>query len=174
MDFIEYFKVPKAAKIIDVGGGDSFLVDHLLALGYEDITVLDISEVAIDKAKERLGNLAKKVKWIIADIANFKSSQKYDVWHDRAAFHFLTEKKEIQNYIDATKQGITIEGILIIGTFSEDGPKKCSRIDITNYSQDSLNNLMKDSFKNVKSIYVDHKTPFNTVQNFVFSGFKKI
>ncbi len=173
LDFIAYFKVPKTAKIIDVGGGDSLLVDHLLALGYKDITVLDISETALHKAKERLGNQAENVKWIVADVANFKPIENYDVWHDRATFHFLNKKEEINNYLDTIQHSITTRGALIIGTFSEDGPTKCSGIDITQYSEKSMNNIMKDQFDKEKCTYIDHSTPFNTTQNFIFCGFRK-
>ena len=100
LQFLEQFNIPVTAKIIDVGGGDSFFVDHLLDLGYQDITVLDISETAILRAKERLGDAAAKVKWIVADAADFKPAEKYDFWHDRAAFHFLTRDSEVESYID--------------------------------------------------------------------------
>jgi trans-aconitate methyltransferase len=95
LDFFNQFNVPTTAKIIDIGGGDSFLVDNLLDLGYEDITVLDISEAAIDRAKKRLGVQASNVKWIVTDVTKFKPTEKYDFWHDRAAFHFLTDEQKI-------------------------------------------------------------------------------
>ncbi len=173
LDFIAYFKVPKTAKIIDIGGGDSFLADHLLALGYEDITILDVSETALNKAKERLGSDAKRIKWIVADVSNFKPTETYDIWHDRATFHFLNQKQEINNYVDTIQHSINIGGALIIGTFSEDGPTKCSGIDITQYSEKSMNEIVKEHFEKVKCTYIDHETPFNTNQNFVFCGFKK-
>ena len=103
---------------------DSFLVDHLLVMGYQDITVLDISEAAMDKAKQRLGAKAESVKWIIADVATYSPTEKYDFWHDRAAFHFLTDEQEISNYIETAQQHMNSTGILVIATFSEQGPKK--------------------------------------------------
>ncbi len=174
LDFIEYFKIPKTAKIIDIGGGDSYLVDHLLDLGYKDITILDISETAIQKAKERLGNRANDVKWIIDDIANFSPQETYDLWHDRAAFHFLNDQKEINHYIDSIQKGIHSGGALIIGTFSEKGPKKCSGIPITRYSEESLDTTFNGYFEKMKCTYIDHETPFETVQNFIFCSFKKL
>ncbi|MGS2763084.1 class I SAM-dependent methyltransferase [Sinomicrobium sp. M5D2P9] len=135
LDFIESSGVPKTAKILDIGGGDSFLVDHLLRLGYQDISVLDISETAIEKAKERLGEQAKKVKWIVEDIANFQPDGMYDLWHDKAAFHFLTDKNEISDYVKTVGNHIVHGGFLVIGTFSEKGPKKCSGIEIQQYSE---------------------------------------
>ena len=98
LSFVKQFNIPTSAKIIDIGGGDSLFVDYLLDLGYQDITVLDISAAALERAKKRLGENAHKVKWIVADAANFTPTEKYDFWHDRAAFHFLTQEKEILNY----------------------------------------------------------------------------
>lgn len=173
LSFLTQFNIPTTAKIIDVGGGDSFLVDHLLALGYQDITVLDISEAALERAKLRLGNDALKVKWIVADAATFKPSEKYDFWHDRAAFHFLTHDEEVEAYIESVRNGITDQGVLVIGTFSEQGPTKCSGIGIKQYSEHSMEAKLKKFFEKIKCIMVDHQTPFNTIQNFIFCSFKK-
>lgn len=172
--FFEEFKVPTTAKVIDIGGGDSFLVDHLLQLGYQDISVLDISANAIERAKKRLGEKAKNVKWIVEDITKFKPAEKYDFWHDRAAFHFLTEEQEITTYIDTAHESINPGGILVIGTFSEKGPKKCSGIEIKQYSENAMALRLKSKFEKIKCMTVDHKTPFDTIQNFVFCSFKKI
>lgn len=125
--------MPTTAKVIDIGGGDSFLVDHLLDLGYQDITVLDISEAAIERAKQRLGDNAKNIKWIVADAATFKPMEKYDFWHDRAAFHFLTDEQEISSYLQTAQENINPTGVLVIGTFSQQGPEKCSGIEIKQY-----------------------------------------
>jgi len=174
LDFFKQFNVPTTARIIDIGGGDSFLVDHLLELGYQDITVLDISEVAIERAKQRLGNRANIVTWIVTDAATFKPTQKYDFWHDRAAFHFLTDEHEISNYLETAQQNINPTGILVIGTFSEQGPKKCSGIEIRQYSETTMTDRLKMFFEKIKCITVDHKTPFDTIQNFVFCSFRKL
>lgn len=174
LDFIKQFNVPTTAKVIDIGGGDSFLVDHLLDLGYQDISVLDISAAAIDRAKQRLGDKAKNVKWIVSDAATFKPIEKYDFWHDRAAFHFLTDEQEISNYLHTAEQNINSEGVLVIGTFSEQGPKKCSGIDIKQYSETTMTNRLKIFFDKIKCIAVDHKTPFDTIQNFIFCSFRKL
>ena len=174
LDFFKHFDVPTHAKIIDIGGGDSFLVDHLLAMGYQDITVLDISEAAIDRAKQRLGAKAESVKWIIADVATFSPTEKYDFWHDRAAFHFLTDEQEISNYIETAQQHMNSTGILVIATFSEQGPKKCSGIEIKQYSEMTMTQQMSPFFEKIKCITVDHKTPFDTIQNFVFCSFRKL
>ncbi|HRP61505.1 MAG TPA: class I SAM-dependent methyltransferase, partial [Vicingus sp.] len=134
LNFFKEYKIPTTAKIIDIGGGDSLLVDFLLDLGYQNITVLDISEAALNRAKKRLGNKANQVKWIVADVTTFEPAEKYDFWHDRAAFHFLTNEDEVKHYVETVRNSITPNGILVIGTFSEQGPKKCSGIDIKQYS----------------------------------------
>lgn len=174
LDFFKQLNVPTTAKIIDIGGGDSFLVDHLLDLGYQDISVLDISAAAINRAKQRLGDDAKKVKWIVADAATFKPAEKYDFWHDRAAFHFLTDEQEISNYLETAQENINPTGVLVIGTFSEQGPKKCSGIDIKQYSETTMTERLKKFFEKIKCITVDHNTPFDTIQNFVFCSFRKL
>jgi 2-polyprenyl-3-methyl-5-hydroxy-6-metoxy-1,4-benzoquinol methylase len=173
LQFLQEYNIAKTAAIIDIGGGDSFLVDNLLELGYQNITVLDISEAALNKAKTRLAEKAAKVKWIVADAADFTPTEQYDFWHDRAAFHFLTTEIEIENYITTIKQSITTSGVLVIGTFSEDGPKKCSGIEIKQYSETTMTEKLKKYFNKIKCITVDHLTPFNTLQNFIFCSFKK-
>lgn len=173
LEFLEQFKISKTAKIIDIGGGDSFFVDHLLYSGYQDITVLDISESALNKAKIRLAEKADKVKWIVADIADFNPTEKYDFWHDRAAFHFLTQEHEIVNYIDTVQKSINAKGILVMGTFSKNGPEKCSGIEIKQYSEASMTEQLGVFFEKIKCVTVDHVTPFKTFQNFIFCSFKK-
>jgi ubiquinone/menaquinone biosynthesis C-methylase UbiE len=174
LDFIKEFNIPTSAKVIDVGGGDSFFVDNLLELGYQDITVVDISESALERAKKRLGDSADKVKWIVADAASLKLTEKYDFWHDRAAFHFLTQEHEIENYIDTVQQCVNPGGKLVIGTFSENGPKKCSGIEIKQYSEDSMNERFGKYFRKIDCITVDHKTPSGSVQNFIFCSFTRM
>lgn len=174
LKFLKEFNIEKNAAIIDVGGGDSYFVDHLLKRGYTDITVLDISEKAIERAKLRLGDSSKNVKWIVADASTFIPDRHYDFWHDRAAFHFLTEEKEINKYISTIQNHIKPEGLVVVATFSEDGPKKCSGIDIKQYSEKSLSDLLEKSFKKVRCFTENHKTPFETIQNFIFCSFKNV
>jgi cyclopropane fatty-acyl-phospholipid synthase-like methyltransferase len=171
--FFSEFKILKSSKIIDIGGGDSLLVDHLLRLGYEDVTVLDISSSAIDKAKKRLGDDAAKVKWIVCDVAKFQPTEVYDFWHDRAAFHFLTTKIEIDQYIKNANFGMNQDSTMVVGTFSENGPKKCSGIEIKSYSETELINQFSKYYKKLKCINLDHVTPFGTSQNFNFCSFRK-
>lgn len=173
LEFIKNLNLEKDAAIIDIGGGDSLLVDFLLNLGYTNISVLDISEKAIERAKERLGEKAGMVKWIVSDITRFNPSEKYDVWHDRATFHFLISEEDISAYLEITGKAVKENGHLFIGTFSENGPKKCSGIEIRQYSEDSLNDTFGPEFQKINCFKVDHKTPFDTFQNFVFCSFQK-
>ena len=174
LSFFKQLNIPTSAKIIDIGGGDSFLVDNLLDLNYQDLTVLDISATALDKAKQRLGERADKVKWIVADVATFRPTEKYDFWHDRAAFHFLTQELEIENYLNTVQKSIQPTGIFVIGTFSEQGPEKCSGIEIKQYSETTMTDRLSKFFEKIKCIKVDHKTPSDAIQNFIFCSFKKL
>lgn len=171
LNFIHSFNLNKSAKIIDIGGGDSKLVDFLLDEGFENISVLDISAKALEKAKLRLGNRSEKVNWIVSDILDFKPDTAFDVWHDRAAFHFLTTKEQVEKYIEIAQSAVS--GYLTIGTFSENGPKKCSGLDIKQYGEETLHAVLKNRFEKLHCIYEDHKTPFNTTQNFLFCSFKR-
>lgn len=171
--FVQEFNLPLKTKIIDIGGGDSLLVDHLLDLGYVDITVLDISEKAIEKAKKRLGALAKKVKWIICDINDFETEEKYDFWHDRATFHFLTDENRIKVYLNQIQEFLSDDGLLLIGTFSESGPEKCSGLEVKRYSENELTERFGNQFKKLKCIYANHDTPQGAEQSFLFCSFKK-
>lgn len=164
--------LPKTAKIIDIGGGDSKLVDYLLQEGYSNLTVLDISEKALEKAKKRLGSAASKIHWIVSDISNFNPDVAYDIWHDRAAFHFLTSKKEIGQYKTIVEK--FVNECLVIGTFSKDGPTKCSGLEISQYDEQGLKSLFEKHFQKVDCFTTDHKTPFKTFQNFQFCSFKKL
>jgi ubiquinone/menaquinone biosynthesis C-methylase UbiE len=173
LEFIAEAGLSKSAKIIDVGGGDSFLADNLLKEGYNDITVLDISEAALERAKKRLGENAAKIKWIIADAAHFSPVEKYDLWHDRAAFHFLTEKNEIENYCKTASASLHPGGTLVIGAFSDKGPLKCSGIEIKQYTGALLEEAFCNEFRQIKCMTTDHPTPSGKFQNFIFCSFIK-
>lgn len=172
--FIKELSIPKTAAIIDVGGGDSLLADHLLQLGYTDITVLDISESAINRAKLRLGKKAAKINWVISDITEFSTTKKYDCWHDRAAFHFLTSQTDIERYLSVAQKNISENGRMIIGTFSSSGPEKCSGLPVKRYNEQMLTSVLKRWFGKIKCIMTDHTTPSNKIQNFLFCSFKKL
>lgn len=171
LNFIQSFSVDKTAKIIDVGGGESKLVDFLLEEGYENISVLDISANALEKAKKRLGDRAKKVNWIIADITEFEPTEQYDVWHDRAVFHFLTEDNDIKKYQDLVSKAV--KGKMVIGTFSTNGPLKCSGLEIKQNDEISLTSTFAADFEKIECFTIDHITPFDTIQNFIFCSFNK-
>jgi SAM-dependent methyltransferase len=173
MEFVELFKLPSNANIIDIGGGDSHFVDALLDKGYQNISVLDISANAIERAKRRLGERASKVQWIVSDVTEFEPPVQFDFWHDRAAFHFLTSEDKIYKYVSIAEDAIKKDGYLILGTFSGNGPTKCSGLDIQQYSEASMSVRFEVSFDRIKCVKEDHITPFNTVQNFLFCSFKK-
>jgi SAM-dependent methyltransferase len=173
IDFITALHLPLDAKIIDVGGGDSYLIDTLLDLGYTNLTLLDISSGAVEKIKTRLGVKASNVTFIVSDILDFNPSELYDFWHDRACFHFLTANNQIDRYVEIVDQALADDGKLFIGTFSENGPKKCSGLDIRQYNEASLRLLFERDF-NLKGCFAeDHQTPFDTIQKFLFCGFER-
>ena len=174
LDFICGLNLNLDSHIIDIGAGESRLVDNLLNLGYTNVSVLDISLKSIEKTKKRLGLKSKLVNWIVSDINDFKPKHKYDLWHDRAAFHFLKDSLEIKNYIKLLKNSLNIDADLIMATFSDNGPLKCSGLEVSRYSKNSISNLLKNDFKLIKSEISIHKTPFNTTQEFLFTKFKKI
>jgi SAM-dependent methyltransferase len=173
MEFVELFNLPLNANIIDIGGGDSHFVDALLDKGYQNVYVLDISATAIEKARQRLGERASKVHWIVSDVTEFVPPLQFDFWHDRAAFHFLTTEDKIYKYVSTAEDAIKKDGYLILGTFSETGPKRCSGLEIKQYSEASMSARFEVSFNRIKCITEDHITPLNTVQNFLFCSFKK-
>ncbi|AMR32505.1 SAM-dependent methyltransferase [Mucilaginibacter sp. PAMC 26640] len=171
LDFIRQFALSKNASIIDIGGGDSKLVDFLLQEGFENITGLDVSAAAIDKAKARLGEKSNLVKWVVSHITEFKTNDHFDLWHDRATFHFLTSKSQIAAYLQIA--GRSINNYRVVGTFSENGPDKCSGLPIKQYTEGQLQSQLKKGFKKIRCINEDHITPFKTKQNFLFCSFKK-
>jgi 2-polyprenyl-3-methyl-5-hydroxy-6-metoxy-1,4-benzoquinol methylase len=173
MDFLELFSLPLDANIIDIGGGDSHLVDALLEKGYQNIWVLDISAAALDRAKQRLGEKANLVNWVVTDVTEFRPTVKFDFWHDRAAFHFLTNEDSVSKYVAIAENSISEKGYLVLGTFSENGPEKCSGLQIQQYTETSMSNRFEIGFERIKCITENHTTPFNTIQNFLFCSFRK-
>ncbi len=173
LDFVVKLNLPKDAKIIDVGGGDSYLIDELLLLGYTNLYLLDISAKAIERSINRLGDKAAKVTFIVSDVLNFKPDTTFDFWHDRASFHFLTTESQITKYAALVGSALAKGANLVLGTFSENGPKKCSGLDITQYTEQKLKAVFEAKFDLVECFTEDHKTPFDTLQNFLFCSFKK-
>ena len=172
LDFIAGFQLKKSARIIDVGGGDSRLTDWLLDAGFENLTVLDISAAALEKAQLRLGERAKKVRWIVDDVLNFQPGETYDVWHDRATFHFMTTDEQVKKYISTAAHATS--RFLLMATFSETGPEKCSGLDVQRYSEQTLTRVLYGGFDKIRCLTEDHVTPFNVKQNFTFCSFRKI
>lgn len=173
MDYLENLHLSKTANIIDVGGGDSNFVDALLEKGFQNIWVLDISAEALEKAKKRLGQKANLVHWIVSDITEFKTDIKFEFWHDRAVFHFLTDEMSIDKYVALVGNTMATNGNFLLGTFSENGPLKCSGLEIKQYSENTMKQTFSENFEAIKCFTENHTTPFDTVQNFQFCGFKK-
>ena len=168
IEFFNEFKLSKTSPIIDIGGGESKFVDFLLAEGYQNISVLDISENALKRAKDRLGEKSKNIEWIVCDINDFNPKKKYALWHDRAVFHFLTSDININKYVENVK---LYSENFIVGTFSTSGPKKCSGLDITQYNKSLLSKLFEEFMAIKKIEHINHITPFETTQNFIFCSF---
>jgi 2-polyprenyl-3-methyl-5-hydroxy-6-metoxy-1,4-benzoquinol methylase len=173
LDLIALTGVSKQASIVDIGGGASRLVDQLLAQGFERLTVLDLSAAALDAAKTRLGEKAAKVRWEVADITTWESPGSYDLWHDRAAFHFLTEQTDQSAYIERVRKAVNPGGHVIIGTFALDGPERCSGLPIVRHDAASLSALLGPDFHLIDTRRHEHTTPWGAVQRFQFSTFRR-
>jgi SAM-dependent methyltransferase len=168
--------IRKAGKgsVIDIGGGASRLVDRLMAENYNDLTVLDISDVALGRSKERLGVEADKVAWIVADITLWTPERIWDIWHDRAVFHFLTDAAAQDAYIAALKAGTRAGSHVVISTFALSGPEKCSGLPVQRYSAETLAARLGKDFMLEAQEAETHPTPFGTTQDFTFTVFKRI
>ena len=162
-------EISRSAAIMDVGGGASTLVDDLLADGYSDVTVLDLSAAALSAAMQRLGTHAAKVQWLEADVTDATlPSSRYDVWHDRAVFHFLTEPQQRQAYVETVFRSVKPGGHVIVATFAEDGPTQCSGLPVMRYAANELHAQFGDAFALVKHVKESHRTPSGVVQQFVY------
>jgi SAM-dependent methyltransferase len=169
IELIERAAASHSAAIIDVGGGESTLVDDLLVRGYENVTVLDISQTAIDVTKARLGARCERVRWLAADLTKTPlDDSTFDVWHDRAVFHFLTAIEERAAYVSQVAQAVKPGGSVIVGTFGPDGPTKCSGLEVIRYDSDSLHHQFGVRFRLLDSSKELHQTPFGTVQQFLY------
>lgn len=169
LQLIEEAAPNRDAQIIDVGGGESTLVDDLLARNYEKLTVLDISHAALAVAKERLGANANKLTWLCGDVTTFGFKRhEYDVWHDRAVFHFLTDAEDRANYVRQVAKAVKPGGHVIVATFGPEGPSQCSGLDIVRYDPDALHDEFGSSFQLVKHLTELHRTPAGSIQQFVY------
>ena len=174
LDLIWATGVKTSASIIDIGGGASRLVDALIDEGFEAITVLDLSEKALTTSKARLGARGAHVQWVVADITTWEPPQSYDVWHDRAALHFLTDPKDRAAYAERVSRAVRPGGHVIIGTFALDGSERCSGLPIVRYDAASLGKILGPSFELIGSKRHEHHTPAGAIQRFQFSRFRRL
>jgi SAM-dependent methyltransferase len=161
------------SHVVDIGGGASRLVDSLLAKGFNHLTVLDLSEAALRSAKARLGESAAKVEWIVADVTTWEPNRLYDVWHDRAAFHFLTDTADRAAYVDRLRRVLRPGGCAIIATFALDGPERCSGLPVMRYDAASLSKTLGPPFDLIQNRRHEHATPWGAKQQFQFSVFRR-
>jgi len=166
LEIIRSLGLSPEANIIDIGGGNSFLADHLSELGYVNIHVLDISAKALQDSQNRLGAKAEKINWIESDVTSFKPDTSFELWHDRAALHFLTEDKQVEDYVSVLKNSLKIGAYCLLSVFSENGPDKCSGIAIRKYATSDLEELLEPDFDTVRLENRDHTTPWGAKQNF--------
>jgi 2-polyprenyl-3-methyl-5-hydroxy-6-metoxy-1,4-benzoquinol methylase len=166
---IESASPDRNASIIDVGGGESTLVDDLLAHGYHNLTILDVSQTALDVTKARLGETGERVHWLCADITQADlPAHAFDIWHDRAVFHFLIDPSQRERYVQSVLNAVRPGGHVIASTFGREGPTKCSGLDVARYDADSLHGEFGDRFKLIESSKELHETPFGTTQQFLY------
>jgi SAM-dependent methyltransferase len=173
LELIALAGLSAGASIIDIGGGASRLVDALVERKIGRITVLDLSAAALDAAKERLGDRGAGVEWVVADVTTWEPLQTYDLWHDRAAFHFLTDASDRSAYVGYLKRAVRSGGHVILGTFAPDGPERCSGLPIMRYDAGILGTILGTDFELVDSRRHDHTTPWGAVQRFQFSTFRR-
>ena len=167
--------IVKESAVIDVGGGNSTLVDDLLDNGFVDVSVLDISAKAISDSKKRLESRAALVNWIEADITTAVLPENhFDVWHDRAVFHFLTDTEDRRKYVELVMRSVKVGGHIIVASFGLAGPEKCSGLNVVRYTADTMHNEFGDSFQLVKSVDETHDTPFGATQEFVYCYCRKL
>jgi SAM-dependent methyltransferase len=173
LELIDLVRPAHDAAIVDIGGGASRLVDSLLARGFERLTVLDISQAALDVARARLGDRASRVQWVAADVTKWRPAQTFDIWHDRAAFHFLVDAADRAAYVARLKQAVRPGGHAIIGTFAIDGPEKCSGLPVNRYDAARLSAELGTGFALVHARTHDHVTPWKSEQRFQFCVFRR-
>ena len=173
LDLIALTGLSADAEIIDIGGGASRLVDTLLHENFGRLTVLDLSGAALDTARKRLGESAARVKWVVADVTTWQPLQTYDLWHDRAAFHFLTDQGDQSAYVERLKQTVKPAGFAIIGTFAPDGPERCSGLPIVRHDATALAAKLGDEFGLIDARRHEHTTPWGAVQRFQFATFRR-
>lgn len=175
LDFIRSAKLPKDARIVDVGGGASTLVDDLLLDGYSNLAVIDLADSALDTARERLGDRADAVDWIVGDVTTpLLSEESVDFWHDRAVFHFLTEADARQAYLEQVARCVKPGGQVLVATFALDGPKTCSGLPIARYDADGIHSVFGEEFEKIGEASELHETPRGSAQSFVYCFCRRV
>ena len=173
LELVELAGVTENSSAIDIGGGRSRLAACLIARGLSDVSVLDVSEVALEAARQRLGNSGDRIHWIAADITTWDPDRSYDLWHDRAVFHFLVDADDRAAYLDRLGRGLKAGGHVIIATFASDGPEMCSGLPVVRYSPESLGQTLGDRYEPVAQRFHQHDTPWGSQQSFQYSLFRK-
>lgn len=173
LELIRSVAPAEGGRIIDVGGGASVLVDRLLDLSFEKIAVLDISQTAVSKARSRLSGRAGRVDWIAADITEAQALGTFDVWHDRAVFHFLTDAADRRKYVELARQTVRAGGHLVIASFADDGPRRCSDLDVCRYNAESMATELGEDFSLVRQARETHTTPSGSLQAFFYGVFRR-
>jgi SAM-dependent methyltransferase len=174
LDLIQATGVPRTARILDVGGGTSRLVDCLLDAGYSRVGVLDIAKASLAEARYRIGSAAGQVEWFVGDVTGFQTPHSWEVWHDRAVFHFLTDAADRAAYRNALLQCLSPEGHLILATFGPEGPTRCSGLEVVRYGPDTLGRELGEDFQLVESRWEEHRTPAGALQQFVYCRFRRL
>lgn len=173
LELIDKTQLEKDSQIIDVGGGASTLVDDLMERGFDKLTVLDLSATALNRMKKRMGGKAGSVTWIVGDVTQLALPEnKFDLWHDRAVFHFLTEREDRRLYLENLRRTLKPDGHFIIATFADDGPEKCSGMQVERYDAEKLRKIIGEDFEFLESFTEHHETPFGTTQNFIYAHFR--
>ncbi|MBS0579842.1 MAG: class I SAM-dependent methyltransferase [Proteobacteria bacterium] len=173
LEFIAEARIPTTAPLIDIGAGASRLVDHLLDLGYLDLTVMDVSEKALEVVRRRLGDRHGSVSFLRQDVTSFRPARQYALWHDRAVFHFLTHPAARNRYVDALTEATAPGGSVVMATFGPDGPPRCSNLAVSRYDAASLAAELGDAFQVVRSIITTHVTPGGANQQFLYALFTR-
>jgi SAM-dependent methyltransferase len=168
LELVRATGLPLTAPILDVGGGASTLVDHLLEEGFSDLSVLDIAASALARARDRLGERAARVAWIKADVTRFAPARAYALWHDRAVFHFLTEPEDRVRYLDVLRRALAPRGHLVLATFGPEGPTRCSGLPVQRYALEELSELLAPNFRLQRHLLETHRTPMGTQQQFLY------
>ncbi len=171
---LDHCSVIPEVSIIDVGGGASTLVDALLARGHDDVTVLDISAVGLDTARRRLGQDAARVRWLVTDLLTWRPDRTYEVWHDRALFHFLTAEEVRRQYLRALGDAVAKGGVAVLATFASDGPQQCSGLPVARYSASQVTALFGSGWQHVADDREEHRTPEGALQSFTWAAFRRL